>query len=468
MKSSILLFAFLFVFLSSAAFPQLAGDYYIPQGTNPQGFSTLAAACTAITTSGVSAPVRFIIDADLSETAANLIITTATTTATNTLKILPNTGSSHTITMSGCAASGNNGYAGFTIYGTNYVTIDGSNGTGSSLTFTMNDAINGSYVLLLNGGGNNNTVQNCSFNFASMPASGTYVIYVGGNATPVPYNVTVQNNNIAQTGLLPQYGIYFQGAYSPISGYGGKVKSNKINCYQAGVTINDVGTADGPYEVSGNTLNIGSVTAASYVEAIYLAYFGGTINVNNNKILSLTTNAAAGAGLLGISLYGTVSTTAVPVINIYNNFISGFTINSTAYTGPVDGIWFENGGDQTYTANVYYNTIYINSMGGKATGTQVAAVARTANLSHVSLTMKDNILYNDNNTATSFAIYSPGTAGVTGPLVSDYNDLYVSGTGNAGYYNATTCLDLGADGEQRAVMIQTRWALVAGVDSRRR
>ena len=65
MKSKLLLLAFLFAFLSSAAFPQLSGDYYIPQGIHAQGYASLAAACTAINAGGVSAPVRFIIDGDL-------------------------------------------------------------------------------------------------------------------------------------------------------------------------------------------------------------------------------------------------------------------------------------------------------------------------------------------------------------------------------------------------------------------
>jgi hypothetical protein len=445
MKSSIVLFAFLLVFLSSAAFPQLSGDYYIPQGANPQGFTTLAAACASITTNGVSAPVRFLIDGDLSETAASLMIMTTTVTATNTLTILPNTGASHTITMTGCATTGNNTKAGITIYGTNYVTINGSNGTGSGLTFTISDATNGLKVLVINGGSSNITIQNCSFTFTTSPATGTYVIYVGANAVPVPSNVTLQNNNLAQTGTLPQYGIYFQGSYGPpILGYGEKIQNSNVKSFQACITLNDVGTADGPSEVSGNTLTVGSVTASSYVEGMYLAYVGGTINVFNNKILSLTTNAASGSGLLGMAIYGVVSLTAPPVFNIYNNFISGFTINSTAYAGPVYGIWFENSTDETYTANVYYNTIYVNSTGGKATGTQVAAIGRLGSLVHVTMTMKNNILYNDNNTATSFAANFPGSGGVMGPLVSDYNDLDVSGSGNVGYFNAATCLDLAA------------------------
>ena len=424
--------------------PNLSGDYYIPQGTNPQGFTTLAAACATINANGVSAPVRFLINGNLTETAANLIITSATVTATNTLTILPNTSTNDTITMSGCATTGNNTKAGFTIYGTNYVTINGSNGTGSGLTFSLSDATNGLKVLVINGGSSNITAQNCSFKFASSPVSGTYVIYVGANAVPVPSNVTLKNNNLAQTGILPQYGIYFQGSYGPpILGFGEKIQNCNIKSYQACITLNDVGTAAGPSEVSGNTLTVGSVTASSYVEGMYLAYLGGTVNVFNNKTLSLTTNAASGSGLLGMAIYGVVSLTDPPVFNIYNNFISGFTINSTAYAGPVYGIWFENSTDETYTANVYFNTIYINSTGGKATG-EVAAIGRLGSLVHLTMTMKDNILYNDNNTATSYAANFPGSGGTEGPLVSDYNDLYVSGLGTLGVYNATTCANLAA------------------------
>ena len=50
----------------------LAGDYYIPQGVNPQGFNTLVDAFAALNSFGVSSAVRFLIDDNLNEVGANL------------------------------------------------------------------------------------------------------------------------------------------------------------------------------------------------------------------------------------------------------------------------------------------------------------------------------------------------------------------------------------------------------------
>ncbi len=42
----------------------LAGDYYIPQGANPQGFATLNDAVTTLNAGVVTGTVNFILDAD--------------------------------------------------------------------------------------------------------------------------------------------------------------------------------------------------------------------------------------------------------------------------------------------------------------------------------------------------------------------------------------------------------------------
>jgi len=55
------LFTLLFiVLLMSPVFAQLSGTYYIPQGSNPQGFATLADAFTAVNTQGLNGTVTFL------------------------------------------------------------------------------------------------------------------------------------------------------------------------------------------------------------------------------------------------------------------------------------------------------------------------------------------------------------------------------------------------------------------------
>ncbi len=83
----------------------LAGDYYIPQGAHPQGFSTLAAAITELNNFGVTSAVRFLIDDNLSEVGANLLITRSDLTSTNNLTIKPAATKTPTITITGCTTT---------------------------------------------------------------------------------------------------------------------------------------------------------------------------------------------------------------------------------------------------------------------------------------------------------------------------------------------------------------------------
>src|ERR1035437_1438678 len=377
MKSSIVLFAFLFVFLSSAAFPQLSGDYYIPQGANPQGFATLAAACTAITTSGVSAPVRILIDGDLTETATNLVITKATTTATNTITILPNTGASHTITIGGT------GTTGIAVTSTNYVIFDGSNGSGSGLTFLMNvtSASNGFNIV----GSSNVPIRNCNVTF-QIPA--TYAgIEAQYSGTVLSDNFTVQNvvlNSVS--GVAPvKYGIYTKGI-SPSTFSSAQIKNNTVYALNVALDMNYFTATGTTSEISGNTIYLGNSTATGYVEAIYLADYGGTVNVFNNKILQI---AAAGTASV---MYGIATNyLALPstTLNIYNNFITGFSC-AAAYTGPLYGIYLgEASGAVRPAVNMSYNTVYVNQPGGVASGS-VGAVGRLTTTNTQTITMKDN------------------------------------------------------------------------------
>jgi hypothetical protein len=195
--------------------------------------------------------------------------------------------------------------------------------------------------------------------------------------------------------------------------------------------------------VSGNTLYLGSATwVTGYVEGIFFADYGGTINVFNNKILSMSSNlpAASTFGMIGLAtLYGSQLGT---ILNIYNNFITGIKCNS-AYNNNIYGMWFEEAPSVAYltfpTVNLYYNTIYMNPTG--AASVYVVAVGRLDGWGG-NVTMKDNILYNANGTVTSWAAYFPNSGATPGTLVSDYNDLYVTGSGFIGEFgNGTTNTD---------------------------
>ena len=435
MKSKLLLFAFLFAFLSTAALAQLSGNYYIG-GVNTPNYATLAAACTAINAQGVSAPVTFLIDADLAETAAGLSINTSALAAslqisrTNTLTIKPNTSTTRNITITGT------GTGAFTITSTNYVIIDGSNGSGSSLTFTLNvpAATYGIYIL----GSSHITIQNCSITSQIAPTySAIYAIF---NGSVLSDSLIFQNTIINSTsGVAPvKYGIYTKGI-AGTNFSSAQIRNNTIYALNVGIDLNYFTATGITSEVSGNTIYLGTTLAIGYIEAIYFADYGGTINIFKNKVLQVS----SAGGATTTVMYGIATNyLALPstTLNIYNNFITGFALNA-AYTGTVCGVYLgDPSGAVRPTVNLFYNTIYMNSTGGLATG-NVSAINKLVTTSAQTITMKNNILYNENGTATSYAVYYPGT---TGTLVSDYNDLYVTGSGNVGYFNAANCLDLAA------------------------
>ena len=435
MKSKLLFFAFLFAFLSSGTLAQLSGDYYIPQGANPQGFATLAAACSTVTAIGVKGATRFIITQNLSENAANLLIQTTTTNSSNTLTIVPATGTQDTVTMLTCTTTGNNTKSGLALFTTNYVTIDGINVQGTNLTFALSDATNGAYAINVIGS-SNVTMQNFSVIFPAIPATSTGIESQYTGTTP-SNNITIQNVKIGGISTnTPRYGIYTKGLANPNFSTGMLIKNNTVYALQVALDFNYFGAAGNVNEVSGNTIYAGSSTwVTSYVEGIFFADYGGTVNCFNNKILQIASNLSSTTyGMIGIAtMYGALPGT---ILNIYNNFLTGYNCNSS-YAGPLYGIWLEDAVTSPLvwpTTNIYFNTIYMNAT--KSTGT-CTAIGRTATWGGTSgsISMKDNIFYNDNGTATSYAAYFPGTVA----FASDYNDLYVSGSGLVGYYNAAAC-----------------------------
>ena len=132
--------------ISQAALAQaLSGTYYIPKGTNTQGFTSLNAAFAAVNANGLSANTTFLIDGDLTETDT-LVLKRSDLSASKALTIKPNTGKKPTIIIKkGYVVSQiSSGAYGLMIFATPYVSIDGSNAVGgTSRDLTILDSLGG-------------------------------------------------------------------------------------------------------------------------------------------------------------------------------------------------------------------------------------------------------------------------------------------------------------------------------------
>ena len=103
--------------------PQLSGDYYIPQGSNPQGFNTLNDAVATLNVGVITGAVNFLLDADTLR--ENSITFNANLSAINNVTVKPAPGKNVLLIVKPSASKGN----GIQLIGFDkgHVTFDGSN-----------------------------------------------------------------------------------------------------------------------------------------------------------------------------------------------------------------------------------------------------------------------------------------------------------------------------------------------------
>ncbi len=435
MRKEILYFILFFTPLS-ILHAQLSGDYYIPQGSNPQGFPSLAAACSTLNADGASGTVRFLIDDNLSETATDLRIYRSDLNSTNNLIIKPAPGKTPTITISGCGTTGEVAYSGFTIDSTGFVTIDGSNtsgGTSRDLTFLMNDGTNGRIVINLYENTDNILIKNIKILYATNPASSTSSrgIYANGLSDGVADTVIIENCQIGDGIYNPNYAVSISG-YSTGSVYASNIyiRNNLLYGRLRAVYFFYVGTSTTQSEISGNTIitNI-APPSGNVVWGILFNNYGGTINIFNNK---LNTLYSASSGTEGVYAFGTLNGQTGVTINLYNNFFGG-DINHTGTGTPsaIDVISFQDAPTSS-TCNVYNNTVILNNM-TKTASSRMTAIRLAGNWTK---NLKNNIFIN-NKTGTSIA-YCILMGATTGTMSFNNNVYYLNDNtnGNVGYWTS--------------------------------
>jgi hypothetical protein len=438
MKRLLLASVLLLMTAAGSAYGQaLTGDYVIGTG---QTYTSLAAAIAALNTNGASGTVRFLINEDLTETGANLVITRSDLSATDNLVIKPNSGKTPKITISGCAsASGASQYTGLTLDDADYVTIDGSNtvgGTTRDLTIALNDATNGRNGIKLNGNTDNITIKNVKLTAEAIVATTntntyTYGIYALGGTTAgnVSDSLLMENNQVGTSSAS------FAFAINVSNGSGGATYSTALtitgNALYAQVRVLNLLWANGSgstLQVSDNRLSLLGNGAGFLHAGIYLQEFYSTVNVCRNRFLELK---MANSSVSANTLFGihTLSGNSSAALNIYNNLFADFYLSGTNTGNSITGI-NANAGNTVH--NIFYNTVYLNGdnyNGNTGTFASLTVGAGTGN----SVNAKNNILVNTIDASTAFAVYVDGTSAFTS---SDYNDLFVSGaSAYVGYYN---------------------------------
>ena len=422
-----------FIICSSMVLSQpLSGDKIIK--ATGGDYPTLSAALAALNTNGVSGTVRFLIDENLFEIGADLVIARNDLSATNNVVIKPNVGKSPIVSITGCAPSTAAGtqsdtakrQAGLTLASTGYVTIDGSNtvnGTTRDLTFKMTDGVNGVQVIHLWGNCDEVVIKNISILYDSITAStASRGIYCNGQWAGVVDSFIVKNNKIGDGILDPYYAVSVTG-YSTGLLNASKIYLQNNDAYgrMRPLYFFRVGKAGEVCEISGNTVSVAVAPATgNVVWGTLLNTYDGKINVFNNKYSTLK---IATEGTQGIYCFGTLSGAAGVDLNIYNNFFGGnIQHDGTGIPASIDIISLQ---DNTASAKIYYNTIVFNDIvktaSGRMTGVRFGGTAV--------VDIKNNIIINKKDAAVAFGVYYAG-----GTMTSNYNSIYVSGaTANVGY-----------------------------------
>ena len=388
----------------------LAGDYYIPQGANPQGFATLSDAVTSLNANGATGTVNFILDADtLRESSFTF---NADLSTTNNVVVKPAPGRNVVLFVTAGPSQGN----GIQMIGFSrgYVTFDGSNNGTNTRNLTVSTEEDAVAVPFGLNTANADTVvlKNLMIkNIVDVPLNfryGAVINDVGG-----VYGFHVENCQIGtpekpvrRDGLAPWGGGSTPNSFTFLN--------NEINAGVRGVaTIYLIDS-----EIRGNTINLiptgltGGTDA--YNHGIYITGAQGVLNINENVINCLTKTTVATSYLIGIAFAGN-SEGGTDWINIFNNMINVGAADETRYTygiGLRSGLPMGN-------LRIYHNTIVMNNNASSLVSYGIGN--HTNGTGSVNIDLKNNIIINNHSgNAGSSAI---GLIPATTVLVSNYNVL---------------------------------------------
>jgi len=435
----------------------LSGDYTIGTAAN---YTTITAAVNALNTYGVEGPVRFLIatgtySGSSTETFPMTINAIVGASATNTIKFLPASGATVTITGNGNSSPQ---YALITLNGTNYLTIDGSNNGTATKNLTIVNTSSSANILgtiVFTNGASNNTIKNTIVQGCGTGTNSGVVLFATASATSGNNYNTITANDITKGSSSPVVGVQNTGT-SGLPNTGNTISYNRIMDF-SGIGFEDGNTTS----YSANTLVEGNEifqnsTQTGQLIGIYLDGAAGVTNmvISKNKIYNLTTTYTSPTyvAAMGISVYHAAS------VKISNN-----TIALSNNTGLIRGINQSSAAGSTLEA--YYNTV---SISGNVSGAYTSA-AYYKDASASTDIVKNNIFVNTRTSTGTTKQYAIDYETTATSSTLDYNEYYSSG--NAlnvlGIYGGTdraTLANWQAATSQDAHSVNTPAVFTSGTD----
>jgi hypothetical protein len=410
-----------------------------------QTYPTLTAAINDINTKNMTCPVTLLLtdNAYSSETYPIIINQIPGASATNILTIKPAPGVTPVFAASYIGVTPNY-WSLITLNGAQYVTIDGSNSSGTDKSMTFANVSGSGFTAAIglynNGiiGASNITIKNCviqAHTDATYNAQGIVLYSITGNAG---YNNVIINNN---TITSAKFGVQITGIASS-KATNCQVINNTIGSLLAANAVVQYGVSVGYADntlVQGNEI-IGPATGMVIGGAgagIYISSGVTNSAIRKNLIHDWwqTATGFPASGSYGIYYYAeATSLTEISNNSIYN--IKAPTQNTSITGANPWGIYIGAGGNiQIYHNSVYMNGAYLSNSTAGITG----CLGFGNGISNVDV--KDNIFKNSSQ-PTSGAPASKSYAITVGTTPSNitfnYNDYFVDGIGpNIGYFNGT-------------------------------
>ena len=394
MKKSVLFFVF--IFLAGFSFAQLTGTKTIPGD-----YATIAAAITALNTSGVGAGgVIFNVAADYVETITAPLSITATGTLANPIVFQKNgTGANPLITAYvGTATPASAVQDGiWNLVGSDYVTIDGISLVDANLTnpATMEYGF-AMFKASVSNGCQYNTIKNCVVTLnRNNIALGTAPSVDGSRAINIMNSLVTTQATI----LVPS----------------GSAGTNSYNSFYSNMLQNcNIGIA-----------LIGYAGASPFALCDFGNDIGGTSLVTGNSIL----NFGGGAGAISTNAAAGVRTLAQYDLNVSYNTVNNNNGSGINHTGPMRGIYINLA--ITASENINNNALSITT--GTATsatscieiGSGGTAVSNTININNNTITGGSTTLTNGNY----FSIYNSLVTGMVNINSNTISGISTSGTG---------------------------------------
>jgi hypothetical protein len=380
------------------------------------------------------------------------------------------------IDLSTNSTSGTGALTGVTIAAADTATVNGNTigsgtGTGSILvTSASNNGIRAMYgfggrVIFSNNTIGSITVTNTTtslrtFIYAISIGTTTDLATISGNSigseeTPNSIN---QSNPINVAAFVPVVGIQYgpNGQFSISGNTISNMNNNYVGTFQNGQVIGiQVGSSFSSGNISGNMVRVLTTTSqnpntGSLASVIGISNEGAgdSLIISNNSVDSLVNTASSTAGhIVGIfNANNTSGTNSIDRNRVYDLFLSTSDLTST-----LTGIYLY-AGSATYKNNMvnlgngvaseyaitglldattnnnsfYFNTIRIGGTGVGTTATNTYAFRRTAAGTD---NVRNNIFVNERSNASTGGKHYAYHISATTSLTSDYNNIYVGGTG---------------------------------------